>query len=181
MSKKISGEPREVKFWECRKSLRLWPVDGDQRSDLEKFLVEKLRMDRSFVDNDLGPVTIKKNRDPRSKIKNEVIVEFECKEIRDAVKAQGPNLANFWDEAGMRLHLPNHLQKDFKSLMSLSYQLKKKRPELRRNVKFDESDLGLYMDLQVELDGPWRRVKPDQVRQAADKTGAGLSGGPDSI
>ena len=114
-------------------------------------------------------------------MKNEVIVEFECKEIRDAVKAQGPNLANFREEAGMRLHLPNHLQKDFKSLMSLSYQLKKKRPDLRRNIKFDESDYGLYMDLQMERDGPWRRVKPDQAKQAADKAGAGRSGGPDSL
>lgn len=55
--------------------------------------------------------------------------------------------------------------------MSLSYELKKKNKDLKRNVKFDESDLGLYMDLQIERDGSWRRVKPDQARQANSRSG----------
>ena len=108
-------------------------------------------------------------------------MEFDCKEVRDAVKAQGPNLANFREEAGMRLHLPNHLQKDFKALMSLSFELKKKNPNLRRNVKFDEGDLGLFMDIQVRKDGPWKRVKPDQARAANQKAGAGAAAGPDTL
>ena len=86
-------------------------------------------MDRSFIDEDLGHVQIRKHCDPRSKTKDEVIVEFECKEVRDVIKAQGPNLANFREEAGMRLHLPNHLQKEFKALMGLSFELKKKHPD----------------------------------------------------
>ena len=110
---------------------------------------------------------------------DEVIVEFDCKEVRDTVKAQGPNLANYRDEAGMRLHLPNHLQKDFKALMSLSYELKKKNPDLRRNVKFDENDLGLYMDIQIKKDGHWKRVKPDQARTANQRSG--LTAGPDTL
>ena len=102
---------REERFWECRRSLRLWPVKGEDNGDLEAFLTEKLRMDEAFVKNEIGSVNIKKIRDPRSKLADEVIVQFECKEVRDAVKAQRPNLANFRDEPGMRLHLPNHLQR----------------------------------------------------------------------
>ena len=88
----------EEKFWACRQSLRLWPIMGTMRGDLEHFFINKLRMDRSFVESDLGSVDLKRNMDPRSKVKNEIIVEFECKEVRDDIKAQGPNLANFRDE-----------------------------------------------------------------------------------
>ena len=84
---------------------------------------------------------LRRIRDPRSKIKDEVVCEFETKEVRDMIKSHRPNLANYRDDAGMRLHLPNHLQKDFKALMSLSYGLKKRNPDLKRNVKFDETDL----------------------------------------
>ena len=170
---------REDKFWECRKSLRLWPVAGEGRGDLEAFLVDKLRMDRRFVQEEMGEVKIRKHRDPRSKVKDEVIVEFECKEVRDAIKAQGPNLANFREEAGMRLHLPNHLQKDFRALMGLSYELKKKNPDLRRNVKFDEGDLGLFMDIQISKDGRWRQIKPEQAKLAYSGNGQSDTGPQD--
>ena len=41
---------------------------------------------------------IKQHRDPRSKHKDEVIVTFECKEVRDAIKASVANLANYREE-----------------------------------------------------------------------------------
>ena len=49
----------------------------------------------------------------------------ESKQIRDAVKASAANLANHRDTAGMRLHVPDHLQRDFRALMNLSFDLKK--------------------------------------------------------
>ena len=52
----------------------------------------------------------------------------------------------------MRLHVPDHLQKWFQALMNLSYDLKKKRPDLKRNVKFDEDRLDMFMDIQIERD-----------------------------
>ena len=48
-------------------------------------------------------------------------------------------------------------------MMGLSYDMKKKNPDLKRNVKFDEDDLGLFMDVQMQRDGPWRRIKPEQA------------------
>ena len=47
--------------------------------------------------------------------------------------------------------------------MNLSYNLKKKKPELKRSVKFDDNDLTLYMDVQLKKDGPWRRIDQDQA------------------
>ena len=66
----------------------------------------------------------------------------------------------------MRLQIPDGLQKDFKALMSLAFDMKKKNKDLRRNVKFDEDELGLFMDVQAERDGEWRRIKPHQAYEA---------------
>lgn len=77
-------------------------------------------MDEDFIRDDLGRVAVKAVRDPRSKIKHEVVVEFETKQLRDAVKAKAINLANCRDEAGVRLELPDHLQKSFRLLMNLA-------------------------------------------------------------
>ena len=173
-------ERREDRFWECRRSLRLWPVPEGNRDGLETFLKEKLRLDERFIREDLGQITIRRNKDLRAKNKDEVFVTFETKDIRDAVKAQAPNLANYRENAGMRLHLPNHLQKDFKALMGLSYDMKKKNPDLKRNVKFDEDDLGLFMDVQMRKDGPWRRIKPEQARRAIETSGSRRNG-PDNM
>ena len=110
------------------------------------------------------------NRDPKPKTTDEAIVLFDSKETRDAVKDQAHNLlVKYGNWAGMRLHVPNYLQKDFRALMNLAYNLKKKNPGLKCNVKFDEDNYGLFMDVQIVKDGPWRRVKPDQARQAAGK------------
>ena len=98
--------------------------------------------------------------------KDEVCVELENKQVRDLVKAQGPNLAAYREEAGMRLQIPDCLQKDFKALMALAYDMKKKNKDLRRNVKFDEDSMGLFMDIQTNKEGAWRRIKPSQAYEA---------------
>ena len=159
--KTLNKEQRqEEKFWDCRRALRIWPVPGADEEGLRNFLKDKLAMDATFIEEDLGPVVIKRNLEKRPRNKDEICVYFENKQVRDHVKAKGPNLANYREEAGMRLQIPDHLQKDFRALMSVAYDLKKKNPDLRRNVKFDEESLGLYMDVCMEKDGSWKRIRP---------------------
>ena len=74
-------EKREAKFWKARRSLRLWPIEGGRKESLEECLADKLRMDRAFVEDELGEVTIVKPREPKNKNKNEYIVTFESKQI----------------------------------------------------------------------------------------------------
>ena len=52
---------QESKFWECRRSLRLWPVPSaeDLHENLKDFLKNKLALEDSFFEEDMGPVTIK--------------------------------------------------------------------------------------------------------------------------
>ena len=159
---------QEEKFDECRRSLRLWPIPAPKEENVVKFLEEKLLMDKTAVAEDVGEFTVKPCRDVRSKQKDEVIVTFENKQVRDMVKLKASNLANFREEAGMRLHVPDFLQKVFHCLMNLAFDLKKKNKDLKRNIKFDDNTTGLFMDIQFKTDGPWKRVRPEQaVRVAA--------------
>ena len=91
------------------------------------------------------------------------------------IKAKAHHLAEYREDAGMRIHIPNYryLQRDFKVLMKMAYSLKQKKPNLKRNIKFDEDSLGLYMDIQLSPDWQWQRVKPDQARQAVPKENMG--------
>ena len=60
--------------------------------------------------------------------------------------------------------------------MGLSYDIKKRHPTLKRNVKFDEDDLGLYIDIQISKDAPWKRIKPEQAKKALAAAGTRPSG-----
>ena len=104
-----------------------------------------------------------KPREPKNKNKEEYIVTFESKQVRDAIKANASNLANHRETAGMRQHVPDHLQKDFHTLM------KQRHSALKRNIKFDEEDNGLFMDIKLKDDSDWKRVKPHQAGAANKK------------
>ena len=145
---------------------------------LRDFLEEKLGMSGSVVDDAVEGALISKIRDPRSKLEEEAVVMSENRETRDAVQAQGHNLVKFKD-AGMRLDIPNYLQKDFKALMRLAYLLKQTNPDLKRNVKFDEDCCGLFLDMQISKDASWRRVKPEEARK--DIKGRAGSDGPAEV
>ena len=152
---KTQQERQEDRFWECRRSLRLWPVVG--REGLDDYLKSNLNMDHDSI-KDLGEVRVRKVLERKPRYKDEAIVTFEDKRIRDMVKAQAYKLANKGDDAGMRLHLPDHLQKSFRALMGLSYDMKKKFTGLKRSIKFDEDALDLYMDFQTAAGDDWRRI-----------------------
>ena len=162
-------DKQDERFWECRRSLRLWPVPNGSKASLKEYLTSKLEFEDGFLD-DVGEVTIKKVVKKKPKYKDEVVVTFEEKAVRDAVKAQAHKLADHRETAGMRLQIPDHLQKTFRSLMNLSYELKKRNPDLRRSIKFDEDTMSMFMDIQTTTGGNWRRVEPEQAAKFnADK------------
>ena len=91
VTRQMSKEERqEEKFWNCRRSLRVWPVPDADRNKLNKFFMEKLHMDINFLENEMGDVHLWPHRDPKAKIKDEVYVTFESREIRDAVNPLRP-------------------------------------------------------------------------------------------
>lgn len=152
-------------YLEHRRALRLWPVQGNEiRPALFKFFKEQLKIPPEDVCK-MGNISIKKHRDPASKNKDEVLVLFESRQTRDLVKAAAKNLANN-PSAGMRLHIPAHLEANFKVLQSLGYHLKQSDASIKRSIKFDDEHEDLAMDIKVGE--TWSRIRPAEARLACD-------------
>ena len=156
---------REKEYDFCRRSLRLWPVKGeDYNIGVEDFLVNKLLFDRSEV-RGLGPYIVKpvpsRAGTPTEHI---VLVTFESKEVRDQVKSHGKNLASA-NGAGMNIHVPGYLLDNLHALNAVGFSIKEKHKNVRRAVKFDDQRMDLYMD--IFIGGEWKRVTASEAREVA--------------
>ena len=153
----------------------MWPVPGpDLKNSFRAFLTDKLKLPADFLDT-IGPITVQRHYDPRSKTKDEVLVVFSNRETRDAVRAAAPKLAGLGNAAGIRMQIPGHLLTNFKALENLGYQMRQVKPGLRRVIKFDDENLGVVMD--VKVDDQWKRIKPADAINAK-KNMPTLSAGP---
>ena len=166
------------RYVSCRRSLRLWPIRGsDMLAEVRRFLTERLGFQPGQVDQDFGPMGVRRVVEPKSKIEAEVIVEFQMASLRDSIKSMGFKLEG--QRAGIRIEIPNFLKSDFHVLQNLSYRLKLANKEMKRSVKFDDENYGLMLD--VQLPGQeWRRIRPAQAR-AARRADPSLRSGPSEL
>ena len=170
----LSDDQRD-RYARCRRSLRLWPIRGDDlQAAVRKFLEERLGLDGV---SDLGHIEVRKVVEPRSKIEAEAVAEFESAAVRDSVKSLGYKLEG--QRAGIRIELPNFLKSDFHVLQNLSYRLKMANKTMKRSVKFDDDRYGLMLDIQLPGQD-WRRIRPDQAR-AARSVDPSLQTGPSAL
>ena len=170
---------REVDYWRSRRSLRMRPVDcGDEVEMVTKYMREMLRLEDSFLDMIRGRFTAKRVPfGPKAKYKNEILVSYESVEARDVVRSAATNLAGKGPDYGIRLEVPNHLRTAMRSLQTLSYELRQKNPEARRNILYDDETQNLVLDFQLRAAAPWRRVTSTQAMAKRAKIGGPSSGG----
>lgn len=139
----------------------MWLVAGpDTRAAIREFLVSKLGFDGHQVDRDFGPLDGCRVVEPRSKIRDEVIVEFPTSEIRDFVKSTGYKLMSV--QAGIRIEVPNFLKSDFHVFQNLSSRMKQSHGGAKRSIKFDDDVQGLMLDIQLPGQN-WQRIRPAQA------------------
>ena len=113
-------------------------------------------MDFLSTSLDLGPdfcalgsddvVAVRPGRGTKSR--KEVVVTFPDIETRDLVRSAARNLAGK-PSHGMRLEIPEHLRPSLRNLESVSYDLKKRNPNLKRNKKFDDAVMDLVLDIKL--------------------------------
>ena len=118
------------------------------KESFSDFMQTRLRMSRSLMSK-MGDISIQKVfAAPGAKIQDVVVVVFADQEVRDAVKRAAKELAGD-TEAGMRLELPRRLQPSLKALESVSYALKQRNKEMKRNIKFDDEAMDLVLDFNT--------------------------------
>ena len=145
------------RYWLARRQLRIWPVlpTADLESGVKAFLRDKLEMTALRIDHlrfTVSPLTARQD----SPAQNQVLVTFTSLRDRDEVRSKASNLRGGDRTVGCQLEPPDHLRGHYKAFQNLAFCMKKKNPELKRNIKFDDGDKTLVMD--VKIDGSWRTV-----------------------
>ena len=178
----------EEKYWTARRSLRLWPVEGQNKHDLVRncleFLGDKLSIPCDAVsDYDLEAIR-RVHSGRQSQIKAEISVLFSSVAIRDMVASFSRNLGNYVDSsnkptAGLRLEIPDALGGVHRDLKRYGGELRKIHGEgLKRNIKFDDTALTFFMDVRLPLaeNDDWMRVDwhmaKDYINQNLRQTAA---------
>ena len=158
--------------------MRLWPIVGPNLNEsLRDFLVGPLGLDATLADESLS-YEVPPVRARKPKLDNEVIVLFPDIDMRDMVRSSASNLAGK-KGMGIRLEIPEKLRPSLRALESVSYLIKKSNPTLKRNVKFDDETLDLVMDIKLNEDAPWQKIRPDQAKAA--KKSQPRTGGDEEI
>ena len=155
-------DKREAAYHFSRRSLKLWPVEGENLEDAVRvFLRNKLSMSDARI-RSLGAIDVAATPGKAARGRREVLATFESKEDRDNVKANGINLAG-QREVGMSLHVPGFLMDNLVALNGLGYSIKQKNPGIKRAVKFDDLRQDLYLDICIN--DQWKRISPTEAKQ----------------
>ena len=95
----------------------------------------------------------------------QVLVTFDTVRLRDEVKSLAKNLAGTDRTVGIQLEAPDHLRSHYQSLQKLGYNIKLKHPNLRRNVKFDDVNMALVMDVKLDENATWKTIDYPAAKQ----------------
>ena len=163
----------ETEYWIARNSLRLWPVDDRDGSELLeaaiRFIHDKLRVPHSSfekgeIEGVLRPAQRERNarseRNP-APVNLEAIVQFKSTAVRDYIMSHVTNLAPFVDDsgkptAGVRLEIPVKLGRQFQDFLRYGRALHKRHGTgLKRHIKFDHTERKLFMEVRLPNSDEW--------------------------
>ena len=151
------GTAEEERYWRARKQLRVWPIlpTADLDSGVRAFLRDRLMMQAGRIDQlDFTVSAISTRQD--SPAQNQALVTFSSVRERDEVRSKANNLKAGDKTAGCQLEPPDHLRGHYKAFQNLAFCMKKKTPGLKRNIKFEDYERTLVMD--VKMDDTWKTV-----------------------
>ena len=171
-------ERERVQYDKSRRSIRIWPITGDNADEIMKGTLDFCK-NALMLDGDLGIVKAERVRSsPRGRAFMEVLVEFEDSGARDRVFGSGPQLSGYRDEegrptCGLRLQIPSHLMTQFRTLEAFSFMhINKHNGEIKKHIKFDDSNECLYVQLKHKKDNEWISFSYDQAKKAQDEMNA---------
>ena len=155
----VNRSSREAAYDKARRSLRVWPIKGDDVGELETnfrdFCLEALMVTQETIDVTVLDGIIRVRNAPSNRIYLKICVTFQTTEERDFFSSKARNLAAYRDEdgkpeAGIRMDIPPFLLSTFKLLNDHGYDIRDVHgKETKCYVKFDEEKLSLILEVRL--------------------------------
>ena len=120
---------REAAYDKARRSLRAWPIEGDNQCQLlesfKNFALEALQIPREVYNDTKISEIIRVRNSPTGRVHQEIRVTFELMRYRDFFSSAARNLADYKDEEGrlearVRMDVPPFLLSMFKQLTDMT-------------------------------------------------------------
>ena len=162
---------QQLRYTKARRSFKIWPVTTKEGQHVEDAV-------REFFTKLMGvPITAAVEAEfesvkqaelmKNSKIKSELLVTFVDVECRDAIKTYASGLATAKGAAGLRLDIPPCLKGSFKILNEHGLaMIRIYGKEVKRNIRFDDRNDDLMMDLKLPTSSTWHNITIEQAREA---------------
>ena len=165
------NDTQQGRYLRARRSFKIWPVtlNRGQSADREvkEFFINHMKVPTSIA-NAVELDTIRHaDQTKNSKIVKEIVVTFADVESRDSIKSYANGLASSNGQAGLRLDVPPCLKGSFKVLNDHALAMVKiYGKEVKRNIKFDDTNQDLMMDLKLPTSQNWHNITIGQAREA---------------
>ena len=162
-----TSNPNEKEYLLSRRSIRLWPVQesGDLEKGVKRFLAFYLKIPTEVIEGLCFQNIEKLVQSRRSKIQDEVLLRLRNSQQRDIIQSYASNLASVQGQAGIRLDIPDHLRGLFRLFEAHAAALRAEFGVVKRAIRFEDSDMSLYMDVKL-TDTDWHRISANDVRMA---------------
>ena len=161
------------RYLRARRSFKVWPIEvegpGEAKAEqaVRKFfnraMAVPVQVASSVLIDNIRPADQARN----SKITKEYVVAFADVEARDAIKSYASGLAAMKGEAGLRLDIPPCLKGSFKILNEHGLSMVRiYGKEVKRNIRFDDRNSDLMMDIKLPTSSTWHNITIEQAREA---------------
>ena len=164
------SDVQNQRYRRARRSFKIWPLtdaQGKEEDAVRKFFVQQMHIPAK-VAIDAKIEQIKAADQARgSKIVSEYVVTFFDVDTRDAIKSYASGLAAAKGAAGLRLDIPPCLKGSFKIRnehgIAMIHIYGK---EVKGNIRFDDRNQDLMMDIKLPTSSTWHNITIDQAREA---------------
>ena len=172
----LIGPGRELSFTISRRSLRMWPIKGNNEDEMSaaylNFIRNALRIPEKEADS-MKVERIRRTRtSPNAPAYLEACVTFRDPDDRDYVASKSVNLAMQRDKEGkplavIRMDVLGFLLSTFKALNNYAYIVRKRHgKDAKTYIKFDDPELNLFLEVKLPGSERWLRISPDLARES---------------
>ena len=168
------GPGRELAYFLSRKSLRVWPIPGEDDTSMRTAYEDFAKSALKIPEAELKAIVVERIRRTRTSPRNaaylEVSVTFTSQDDRDYVAGKAVNLAPLVDkegqpQAGVRMDVPGFLMSTYNDLKSYAFQTRQSHGRgTKTHIKFDNGKFDLYLEVKLPLSENWLRILPEKAR-----------------